>query len=136
MSGLGWLIRDYLDTRAGRITWCNFLYLFIPAPARKQRLRNWKHEEWETRTDADGREYSSFKGRGAHCSNPTLWSGIYPRIEHKGQTHYIVPVTDCKACQFHEHDRHRRKFACCLLDRERLKSSPTPQQMTGDNGRL
>ena len=121
MSGLGWLIRDYVEMCAGKITWRNFLYLFLPDPPRKQRLRNWKCEEWTTQTDADGRLYSTFKGRGAHCSHPDLWLGKFPRIEREGATHYIVPTADCRSCQYHEDSRRRRKYACCLWDRERHK---------------
>lgn len=126
---LGHLIRDYLDTLSGKITWRNFVYLLLPAPSRKRRSLDWKGEEFPTRVDADGRCYSMFKGRGAHCRHPTLWLGKYPRIDYSGRSHHIVPAADCKLCSFHEPARRHRKFACCAWDAEQHKGSPTPQQI-------
>jgi hypothetical protein len=129
MSGLRWLIMDYLEMCAGRITWRNFVYLFLPAPPRKRRMRNWKDEEWPTRIDATGREYSVFKGRGAYCRHPTLWLDKYPKIEYKDKSYHSVPAVECKGCHFHEDARYRRKFACCLWDRQQHSNSPTPSQL-------
>jgi hypothetical protein len=129
MSGLGWLMRDYVESMAGKIVRRAFVYLFLPAPSRKQRLRNWRGEESRTLTDQDGKEFAPFKGRGVHCTNPELWLGKYPRRDNDGRTYFIVPQSDCKACSFYEAPGRKRRFACCRWDRERLKGAPTPLQI-------
>jgi hypothetical protein len=128
VSSLSWLIRDYLETVMGRIMWCDFIYLFLPAPPRKTRLSNCLTREW---SDADGRPYSLFKGRGAYCPNVEMWRGKYPLTGMDTKPHYIVSAAECKACKFHEKARRRR--ACyCLWDREQRKGSPTPAQIAAD----
>lgn len=124
MSSLTWLIRDYIETRAGRITWSPIVRLFLPASTRRQPVRNFR-----ILRDADDREYGFFRGRGAHCSQPTLWMGRYPRTEVNGTIYFIVPASDCKVCQYHEQGYGRRKASYCLWDRQRFSSDPSPREI-------
>lgn len=121
------LVRDYLDMFYGKIVWRRYIYLFLPAPARKQRIKRAATGEYmPIRTDCDGREFAAFRGRGAHCSNPDLWVGKFPRLQHMEKTYHIVPAANCKACQFHDPGHGNRRHSCCLWDREWNKSHNSP----------
>jgi hypothetical protein len=47
ISGLGWLAREYVEHRDGRIGWWRHLYLFLDSAGRRKRLINWKKEPFE-----------------------------------------------------------------------------------------
>lgn len=132
MNGLVRLVKEYVDFCAGRIRWCRLVYLFVPAPPRKRRLRSRNDQEWATMTDVDNRDYSVFCGRGADCPHPSIWTGKYPRLEGKGKTHFVISANDCRACQYHEKPKRGTRFACCLWVREQHRDSPTTQQITAD----
>ena len=108
-------MRDYAESRNGRISFCNYLYLFLDNAGRNKRLLNWKKEPFEEREDKDGRKYALFKGKGSHCSHPQ-WSGLLPSLANVKWV--TVPVSLCRACPFHEPARHGRRYACCRWDRE------------------
>ena len=122
MDGLSRLLKDYCEDRDGRIRWWNHLYLFLDAAGRRRRVRNWKNEPWEERTDAaTGRLFSFFRGRGAQCFHPDLWKGVFPYWLQEGRRAYvIVPAKECKTCQFHEPAKPygRKRYASCRWFRD------------------
>lgn len=78
ISGLSSLIKDYVESRDGRIHWFPHLYLFLDAVGQKKRVLNWKKEPFEEREDsATGRKFAIFKGRGAQCFHPDKWIKLW-----------------------------------------------------------
>ena len=131
VSGLSRLIKDYIESRNGRIHWFPHLYLFLDAAKRKIPLLNWKHEPWPDRTDAvTGRVFNLFRGRGAQCFHPDNWKGLFPYWSQEGRrAYFIVPQKECKVCEFHEAAKRcgSKRYASCRWYRENneLKSPDT-----------
>ena len=122
------LMRDYAESRNGRISFCRHLYLFLESAGRRKRLLNGKKEPFEEKKDQDGRTYALFKGNGAHCSHPQ-WAGMFPVLENKKWI--TVPIKMCRMCEFHEPARHGRRYACCRWDRQN-DTRPSPFAMLGN----
>ena len=121
-------MRDYVESKNGRISFCSDLYLFIEKAGRRKRLLNSKKEPFEPREDQNGRKYSLFSGKGSQCSHPQ-WAGMFPSLT--GVKWVTVPVSLCRECQFHEPSRHGRRYACCRWDREQ-DTRPSPLAMLGN----
>jgi hypothetical protein len=123
MSGLGWLIRDYVETREGRITWRDCLWLFLDGDLRRRkRLKYRDGRLFEERKDeVTGRTWALFKGKGAICKHVQKWLGVFPLLDPDGvRPYHIVPIKDCKSCEFHEPAKPygRKRYARCRWFRE------------------
>ncbi len=122
VSGLGRLVKDYAESRDGRIRWFPHVYLFVDMVRRKIPLLNWKHEHWPDRTEAaTGKLFNLFRGRGAQCFHDDKWKGLFPHWSSEGvRSYFVVPQADCKACEFHEPAKHygRKRYASCRWYRE------------------
>lgn len=130
MSSLGWLVKDYMETSLGKIFTSPILYTFTDrAPKRAKLCIRWDHQPFPERIDEDGKPFRLYKARSVQCPHPDKWLGIYPRLDHKRRFH--PTVADCKACEFYEPKRPRRRFACCRWYREN-GNRPTVAQITSD----
>ncbi len=122
ISSLASMIRDYAESRNGRIHWFPHVYLFLVRAGRKPRKKRWDGKPWEERTDdATGLPYSIFAGRGAQCFHPTKWAGLFPYWSKDGhRAYFIVPQSDCRCCEFHEKSKPygRARYAKCRWYRE------------------
>lgn len=121
MSGLAWLIRDYVETRNGRIGFLPNGWRFIGTLSERFRcVQSWDKKPWAEKSDQEGRPYSLYRGRTASCRNIELWRGKLPIVDVQTRPHVTVPAKDCKACQFHEPARRsgRRRYPCCKWFRE------------------
>lgn len=127
MNSLGQLAKDYVEVCAGRIQWRRLICLFLPSS--RHRLKRWNGEDFKSFADADGKECAYFRGRGAHCPHPDLWSGCYPRHERKEQSWFVVPAVSCRGCKFHEKASQGHGYACCLWSRERHRNGPSPAEL-------
>jgi hypothetical protein len=114
------LMKDYVEMCLGRIRWMPNVRLFLDQAGRKKRLIRWDKKPWADLQDEDDRTYSYYRGRSAQCLNEK-WRGVFPRLEYQGQDRYLVPMNDCRDCEFHESPRCGRNFPCCRWDRDRMK---------------
>ena len=123
-SGIGWMIRDYAESRNGRIRFWQHLYLFLDSCGRKKPLYEAKIDERAKRI------YALFKGRGAQCFHPSLWTDRLPLIDRgDGRLPYsTVPAATCRACEFYEPARRRKQYPSCRWYREN-NNMPSPLQL-------
>lgn len=123
MSSIGWLLREYAETRNGRIVWGNDIAMFPGTEGRRKRLQRNTHQgrvDWEDLTNERGEVYSFFRGRSGRCKNVALWEGKFPIMENRGRPYTDVPAKDCKECEFHEPAKRygRNRYSKCRWFRE------------------
>jgi hypothetical protein len=123
ISGFSSMIRDYAETRNGRISWHDYLDLFISLAGKKKRcIRRCDNQPFAEMTDKDtGKQFALYKGRSAHCHNLQKWDGAFPILGQDRRPYVTIPAKDCKACEFHEPKvpySRLRKYAACKWFRE------------------
>jgi len=132
ISGLSWLIRDYAETRNGKITWFPSLWMFLQlAPKRAKRGTYANGRLFPVEYDEGGVPFALFLGRSAKCLHPSKWWGIFPQRHHeKSRPYFTVAKRSCENCEFHEaakkYGRHR--YAKCRWYREN-SNMPSPLQL-------
>jgi hypothetical protein len=122
MSSLGWLVKDYIEVRNGRISVWGHVYLFLDrAEKRKKRLARRGGSLFAEMADMNGRQYALFRGRGMKCQHPSKWTNLFPQFNKEGRRPYfVVPRDDCRACEFHEPAKRygRKRYPSCRWFRE------------------
>lgn len=124
MSSIGWLMKEYAETRDGRIAWDNHIAMRPGTEGKRKRLQRRTRAgmvPWGDLTTERGDAYTLFHGRSAKCNNIEMWS---PKLVvlggAKSRPYCEVPAKDCKACEFHEPAPKygRRRYARCRWFRE------------------
>lgn len=136
MDGLSRMIREYGEERQGRISWRDWLYLWIDKAGKRKRCERRSPEGPIPFRDMEqaGRIYTLFKGRSAQCHHIQKWNNDFPIVNKDKRHPYVtVPAAQCKTCEFHEsrvpYSRFR-KFACCKWFRDNSGMPPALQLLS------
>lgn len=120
LSGLSYLIKDYAETRNGKISTFPQRALFSFRATKRDKPIEYRWSRGFVQ-DSYNWLYTHYKGRGVKCCHRDKWIGLFPFHGHSksnGRPWFHVDMKACKSCEFHEPAERRKRYASCRWFRE------------------